>query len=190
MSDFAVTFYFKDIFSDFNSFKDYINEYTDINKDDILNVYIYKYMYSKYCNSNINYDTIDSFKRHFGITYEDTFEQLKMRRKLIDAEYNLTLDEITVITKVVNNFANNGLSNNAKNNASIIITNPLEQVLPYIDYQNTNKSESNSLSESVENKFNAYLSALNKITDRFLMEYLYIFSKHFMMIVSPQYYNY
>mgnify|MGYP001175082829 FL=1 len=190
MSSFAVTHYFKNIFPDYISFQTFVAEYTNVDKTEDLNAYIYKYLYARYCNSNINYDTIDAFKRHFGITYEDTYEQLKMRKNILIAQYNLTLEELSVINKAINTLTSSGITNNAQNNAVTNLVNPLEELLPYIDNQTSNKFIDNSTAELQNNLLNSYLNALNKVTDKFLNDYLYKFAKHFMVIVDLQYYNY
>lgn len=173
MSNFAITFLFKDIFNSYEDFELFIASFTNVDKQDPLNAYLYRYLRNKYANSNINYDTINAFLRHFGITYEDTFSQMKMRTNILNAQYQLTTDELTVISVAI---TNNALNNNT------LTTDPLNTVIEYISNQVSNQAK--------ENKLIAYIKALDNVSNKYLVEYLESYKVHFMRILINQQFIY
>ena len=60
-----MTIKFKDIYASFEDFKNDLTIYDNIDK------ILFNYIYNYYCNSNIRYETIDAFKRHFLMEYEN-----------------------------------------------------------------------------------------------------------------------
>lgn len=171
MSKFAETFFFKDIFEDSDSFLKYLEEYTHLDYTDELHVKVYNYLMMRYANSNVNYNTLSSFKRLFAIDYEDYFLQYKFRKSAIEKMYDLTENDILLINKTINNIA---LNNNE------ITDSPLEKVIEYISNQQSNAIYSNKLV--------AYLQALQDIQDQWINELLDRFKKHFMQIFSEKVY--
>lgn len=168
LNNFASTFYFKEIFSDFDTFKQFVHEYTNVNKDLPENATLYRYLFNKFCNSNINYDTINSFKRNFALTYENCFMQYKFRIDKITKLYALADDDLTVIQY--------GISNVALNDNSVI-QNALDNVADFVSSQTSSKQRAN--------KFSAYLTAVRDISDNYIEDYIDKFRKHFMSIVTP-----
>src|SRR5690606_37653390 len=122
----------------------------------ILNAYIFKYLYNRYCNSNINYDTIDAFFRHMGITYEDSFDQLKVRKKIIDEQYQITTEELTLTSRALSNTASMNIANNANNNAIVAIEDPEDYIIPYINSQVTNNLKNENEMSMHRNKLKSY----------------------------------
>ena len=168
MSEFATTFYFKDIFPDFQSFKTFTAEYTDISDtDDILLAYVYKYLFNKYANSNINYDTVNAFYRHFGITLEDIFYKYLKQSELVQQLYSITDDEIIETSKV---FAVNVMNDASKP------TNPLTEVNDFIDNQ--------AVSRSTSNKLQKFLYTIDNISTKLIIYFIDEFKIHFMSIFS------
>lgn len=154
---------------DYETFAQFLREYTNVNTGDNSNTYFYKYLLARYANSNVNYDTIDAFKRNFGITYEDNFDQYAFRRKVLQEQYNLTVDELTVINVAITNTA---LNNNEET------TNPLDKVIDYISNQQSGKTN--------ENKLIGYVRALEEVTNKYLRDFLDQFRPHFMQILTTQ----
>ena len=79
---FANTFFFKEIIPTLDDFKEFLNEYTNVDSTDTFNEYCFKFLFNRFCNSNVKYDTQDAFCRHFGITYENVFDQYKIRQDI------------------------------------------------------------------------------------------------------------
>ena len=143
-------------------------EYTNINKDLPENATLYRYLFNKFCNSNINYDTVDCFKRNFALTYENCFMQYKFRIDKINQLYALTNDDLNVIQY--------GISNVALNNNSAI-ENALDNVVDFVSSQTSDKQRAN--------KFSAYLTAVREVSDKYIDDFIDKFRKHFMAIVTP-----
>lgn len=175
-NEFAITIFYKNVFTSLDEFKAFIEEYTSLDKDNVLHEYLYKRLLNKYCNENINYPTIDSFKRNFAITYEDNFKQYETRKRIIDNMYNLTDDELQMVSKQIQNIAlnNNEILDSSKD--------PLDTQINYISHQQTSKA--------VQNKLEAYVNALGAITNQLLNDYLDKFKKHFIIIYFKQKYMY
>lgn len=168
MNQFANTFLFKDILPDFSSFSDFIDEYTSVDKTDTFNNYCFKFIFNRFCNSNVKYDTPDAFCRHFGITYENCFDQYKKRYSLINKLYPLTDEELLLTRQVI---SNNSLNDNVPSESD-----PLGNPLNYISSQQA--------SRETMSKVDAYIHAVYKITDNLLEDFLDEFKKHFITIYS------
>lgn len=165
---FANTFMFKDIVPNFESFVDFLNTYTSVDSEDIFNNYTYKYIFNRFCNSNVKYDNEDAFCRHFGITYENCYDQYKKRYELINKLYPLTDEELLLTRQVI---SNNSLNDNVPS-----ANDPLAEPLDYISSQNA--------SRETMSKVDAYIHAVYKITDNLLEDFLDEFKKHFISIYS------
>lgn len=189
-SKFNITFYFKDIFPSYSEFTEFIDIYTNINSEDVLNAYIFKYLYNRYCNSNINYDTIDAFLRHMGITYEDTFNQMQLRKNIIDAQYQITVEELTLTSRALSNTASLNIANNANNNAIVAIENPDDYIIPYINSQVTNKLTNENEMSMHRNKLKSYFEALDFVTTKYLTKFLNNFNKHFLTVFMTPIFNF
>lgn len=170
---FAVTFYFKEIFGSYDDFKLFLSEFTNIDPEDSLNVTLFGYLFNKYCNSNVNYDTIDAFKRNFAIVYENIFAQYKFRVDKINKVYELSDEDLNVISYGINNVALNDNS---------AIENALDDVVDFVTSQTSNKQKAN--------KFMSYLNALKDVNDRYIVDYLDKFRKLFIAIIPSKIYVY
>lgn len=164
---FANTFFFKDIIPTLDDFKEFLTEYTTIDTTDPFNEYCFKFLFNRFCNSNVKYDTQDAFCRHFGITYENVFDQYKIRQDIIRKTYNLTDQDFILARQVI---INNSLNDNTP------APNPLDAPLEYISNQNASKE--------TMSKIDGYIHALYKLTDNLLDEFLDEFKKHFITIYS------
>lgn len=165
---FANTFMFKDIIPDYSSFQEFLTCYTSVDNTDTFNAYTFKYLFNRFCNSNVKYDTEDGFCRHFGITYENCFDQYKKRHSIISNLYPLTNDELLVARQLI---SNSSLSDNVP-----VTGDPLVDPLDYISSQNA--------SRETMSKVDAYVHAVYKITDNLLDDFLDEFKKHFISIYS------
>lgn len=172
MNSFSTTIKFKDIIPDYASFQDFIAEYTEINKNDLLNAYLYKFLNNRYANSNIRYDTADAFLSNFGISYEDNFSSMKMRQKICDELYSLSPNDLAILSESVQSIALNDNSTNI---------NPLEIA--------TFSSEQTA-SREISSRYIAYLDALEKMANRYLEEFIFTFSKHFARAICKRVYYY
>ena len=92
------TIQFKQIFG---TFEDFATECTNhslspiVYDVDLTQETIYRALYNNFCNCNIAYDTVDSFLRHFFLTYWDSVEEYSAVFRMIRRIRNLSLDEIT-----------------------------------------------------------------------------------------------
>ena len=170
---FAVTFLLKDIFPTLDSFKTFLQNYTNVDKDATTNAYLYKYILAKFHNSNVNYDTVEGFLTNFAITYEDNFKQFEFREKVLQSQYQLTVDELADVNTIITNTANN---NNEKTE------NPLSTVIDYVSNQVSGVTR--------ENKLLAYVKALDAVTNKYLRDFLDGLRHHFMQIFITQNYIY
>lgn len=176
-NEFAVTIFFKNVFTSLDDFKTWITDYTTLDSTNVLHQFIYTKLMQKYANENINYATLDSFKRQFAITYEDNFNQYEARKRIIAAMYNVSLDEMETIQTNINNIAlnNNGILEDD--------VDPLDVKVNFISNQSTSKAK--------QNKLESYTSALVNLTTELLNDYLEKFRKHFMTIyLNPKYMYY
>lgn len=169
MSNFAVTFLLKDIFTSYNDFKNFVTNYTNIDPESSTNAYLYKYILAKFHNSNVNYDTVEGFLTNFAITYEDNFKQFEFREKVLQSQYQLTVDELADVNTIITNTANN---NNEKTE------NPLSTVIDYVSNQVSGVTR--------ENKLLAYVKALDAVTNKYLRDFLDGLRHHFMQIFITQ----
>ena len=107
----ALTFYFKEIFANKNEFVDYMREYEISDMDNAENKifaeYIFKILYRKYHNSDVQYDTIDDFKCALANILEDEFEKYKAQIEFIRKLHELTADEVLQVSTALANSANN-----------------------------------------------------------------------------------
>lgn len=170
---FAVTFLLKGIFTKYNDFKKFLHDYTSVDPESPTNAYLYKYILAKYYNSNVNYDTVEGFLNNFGITYEDNFKQFEFREKVLQSQYQLTVDELADVNTVITNTANN---NNERTE------NPLRTVIDYVSNQVSGVTR--------ENKLLSYVKALDMITNKYLRDFLDELKPHFMQIFIEQNYIY
>lgn len=169
---FHTTIQFKDILGTFEEFVEECNNYiiTPIVYDiDLSQEKIYRALYNNFCNCNIAYDTVDSFLRHFFLTYWDSVEEYSAVFKMIRRIRNLSLDEITSGSISVMNKA---LNDNAKTD------NPLSDIIPYITSQLT--------SRQYMNKTVAYYQALTSYRNNKLGEFINKFKKHFLFVFEKE----
>lgn len=166
---FALTFYFKEIFPNFEDFIDFVTEYTTIDNTDEHHAFLYKILYNFYCNSNVAYDTKDAFKRHFAITYQNIFEQFKFRTNKLKKLYELDDEELNVIQYGIQNV---GLNDNSK------LNNALDNVLEFVSSQTSDKTRAN--------KFASYLTSVRDVADMYMRDFIDNFRQHFLCIFGVE----
>jgi len=157
-----LTFFFKDIFPDFATFKSAIENQTDLTSTDVIHQYLFKRLYNRYCNSNVCYMTQEAFVRHFMERYDNVFDEMKMRLALVGKMYAITDDDLTLLNSSLNAVANN---------SDTALENPLDNLAPYVSMQSGVKNRSN--------KFEAYINALEKVKDKYLTDFLRQFQSQF-----------
>lgn len=160
-----LTMYFKDIIPNVDKFKEYLAVYTDLDATDFLHAWLYKKLYNRYCNSNVVYMTADAFLRHFFERYENVFDEMKFRLSIIAKAYALTDDDLVLLNQTVNSTANN---------SDTALDAPLDTLAPYVSQQIGSKTKAN--------KFEAYINALEKIKDRYLLDFLRQFQSQFFWL--------
>lgn len=172
----AITFYFKEIFPTVYTFIQYLIKYDIANIRDtetfIFAKYVYKILYRRYHNSNIQYDTVEAFKNDFANVLEDNFTKYKQQLDLIKKMQNFTEDDIVRISSAIANQANN------PNNKPDDPTKPLG----YISAQASTFAN--------DNKFQAYIRAINNIPTQLIDTMLRRCVNLFKTIIPNQVYVY
>lgn len=171
-NSFAFTFYFKEIFPNFETFKAYLTQYNirTQTESDTFDLFIYNNLFNMFCNSNVNYDTIDAFKRHFAIELLNIYRQYLFKYQTLDEMYKLSIDDLNVIQYGINNVA---LNDNTK------ILNPLDNLVEFVSSQTSDKTRANKLA--------SYITAVRDIADMYIFDFLDKFKKHFMQIIPTAY---
>lgn len=157
MNNNALTFLFKEIFPTKASWETYFGDYdiVDLTDDNTpFCDYLYKILYRRYANSNVQFDTIEDFKLALANKVEDVFAKYARQLTLIEKVNNLTDDELLRVSSALANSANN------PNDAPDDPTQPLNYI----------SAQAYSLVNS--NKLTSYLSALNSVSTKLIDAFL------------------
>ena len=172
----ALTFYFKEIFPTEQSFIDYLSDYVIFNTSTATNLafaqYVYKILFRKYHNSNVQYDTQDDFKSELANVLEDTMEKYQKQLSLINSAMALTIDDIEKISTALANQSNNP---NTK-------PDDIEAPLEYISAQ--------AYTIAKDNKLQAYLRAIETIPTKLIDSMLARCRNLFKTIIPKQIFVY
>lgn len=146
----ALTWYFEDVIPDYSNWVEIMREdgnIVDYTKpvEASFDRFCYNLLARHFSHSNIRYEEESAFLLELVNIYGTKFKQFLKQKEIIDAVYNLTLDEIRVIEE--------GLSNLA-NNPNDEVSNPKE-ALNYISAQ--------TYSLRQDGKLTKYLEALDKL---------------------------
>lgn len=167
---FATTFYFQDVFPDYDSWKNMMITTGIVDYNDSVEAAFDKYCFNllarHYRNNNIRYLDPNDFACELVNVYENNFKAFKKKKELIDSIYNLTLDEITEITKAITNVANN---------PNDVVKDP-ESPINFISAQTYQIGKNGRLT--------SYIEALKSIPDYKINDFLYNF-KHLFMVIQP-----
>lgn len=138
MNEFAITFYFKQIFPTYDEWE----EFTVKEKIYIVNAfntefnqYLYKVFYQNFYLENINYVNKYTFKRQLSFRLLDTFDFFNTRKKQLIKMLELTDTEIREISKAITRSSERPVKMSDTNNDS----------LEYVDNQQINESIVNKL---------------------------------------------
>lgn len=172
----SLTFYFKEIYPSFEKFKDFINKYeiVDLSNEENLTFakYIYKILFRRFHNSNIQYDTIEDFECDFANIIEDNFEKYKKQVEIAKKMQNLTDEELIQI--------NSALANQS-NNPNTELEDPTKPI---------NFVSSQAFTLAKDNKLTAYLRALQTIPTQLIDAMLMRCRTLFKTIISNQIFVY
>lgn len=179
----SFTFYFNDIFPDYNEWKIFSSQIDGVDLNDTtqsnFDKWCFKILQRQFSHWNIRYFEIDAFKLELAIVYENKFKQFLKEKSMIDKIYALTDDEILEIEHGLNNMANN------PNNEVDDPTKPLD----YISAQTYNLR--------VSGKLKSYIDALNNIPTLNIYKFLHAdkpeemgFEDLFVQIIPNQDYLY
>ena len=160
-----ITLYFKDVYPDITAFKNGLANHTSLVTTDAIHVYLYNRLYARYCNANIAYFTADAFERHFMEVYENVYDEMKFRLSLVAKMYALTDDDLQLLNQTINAIANN---------SDTALSDPLDSLAEYVSMQQGSKSKLNI--------FEAYINALEKVKDKYLIDFLRQFSSQFFWL--------
>lgn len=103
-----LTYTFKEIFPSYADWKQTMTSTGVYNVIDVTDAYAFdQYCYSvlmrKFANVNIRYRDPNDFIGQLSLVYQNRYAQFKAQKKVIDAIYALTLDDIAELSKAINN---------------------------------------------------------------------------------------
>lgn len=172
----AITFYFKEIYPTFDKFQAFLTRENVVDLSDAENLtfaqYIYKILFRRYHNSNIQFDTVEDFECELANVLEDNFAKYKRQVELAKQMQQLTDNEILIISKALANQSNN------PNTKPTDPTQPLE----YISAQ--------AFTIATDNKLQGYLRALQNIPTKLIDAMLLRCVNLFKTIIPNQVYVY
>lgn len=176
MSGSAITFYLKEIIPDKEAFKNFLTEFEVVDitvpENEIFADYLFKILFRKYHNSNVQYDTPDDFKSDLANILEDSFFKFKKQVDLSKKIAELTDEELLTMTTALANSANN------PNSKPVDPTKPFEFV------------GAQAFTLAKNGKFQAYLTALNNIPTKLIDEMLLSVRGLFKTFIPNQIYVY
>lgn len=145
----ALTFYFEDIFTDYQTWRQIIEttEIVDYTKpeEEFFDKYCFDLLSRHYSHCNIRYDEPESFILEIVDVYQNKFKQFLKEKEMIDTIYKMSLNDILRVRESLTNMANN--PNNEPNDPN--------EPLNFISAQ--------SYMYENEGKLKGYLQALNNI---------------------------
>ena len=170
----AYTFYFSDIFPTYTSWQEFSQQLLGDKYEDNaeFDLFCYNNLARKYGGCNIRYLEPEAFICELSIVYYDKFEAYKKQKEIINNMYNLTADDLVMISEGISNIANN---------PNYTIPDPKKPV----DYMS---AQTYSLENN--NKLKAYFESLEQIPTLRLIEFLDSFSYLFMNIQPNESYYY
>lgn len=172
----AITFYFKEIYPTFDKFQAFLTNQKVVDLSDAENLtfaqYIYKILFRRYHNSNIQFDTIEDFECELANVLEDNFAKYKRQVELAKQMQQLTDNDILTISKALANQSNN------PNTKATDPTQPLE----YISAQ--------AFTIATDNKLQGYLRALQNIPTQLIDEMLMRCANLFKTLIPNQIFVY
>lgn len=146
-----ITLCFKDVFNDYDKFKEFTNQFNLYKESDTIaetiNKRIFYCLYNRYLGCSIAYETVDEFIAEFGICYQQYFTQILEREKILKEIHKLNMEDFEILAESQSNFSNNPNSLN---------TDPFE-LLTYTTNQQRGRTKSG--------KLQAYLNALRSLPD-------------------------
>lgn len=159
----AFTFYWSDIFPDWQTFAKFNEDYAVIGfyKNGVADPtiseflqYCYKLLSRYFWKANIRYSDVNSFCRALANVLEDRFYQFKKQKELIDKAYKLTDEDIEQIQESLQNVADN---------PNTVPDDP-RKPLQYISSQ--------AFGFVKENRLKAYLRAINEMPNLRINEFI------------------
>lgn len=161
------TFSFKELIPNINDFLALVYGYTGTDSADIYHTTLYRWIYQRYANSSIAYNTPEEFFNNFFLTYENHFKQYKKRAEILTKIYGLDDNALLTASQSVQNVA---LNNNE------ITKDPLNNIIEYVSEQVTNRN--------ISDIFYKLTAVLNELEDNFIKDFLSKFNKHFTRIFT------
>ena len=149
MEETSFTYYFEEIFPDYATWKEFIENSSSIDLTNALNLafdeYCFNLLYRHFNHVNIRYTSVNAFLGELLNVYENKFKQFKKEKDLIETIQGLTNEDLQLVSTTLSNMANNPNDE---------VDDPL-QPLNYISAQTFENVQSN--------KLRAYLDALNNM---------------------------
>lgn len=107
----ALTFFFKEIFPDVESWLEFFKEYDiaslESDQDQSFARHMFKIIYRRFHNSNVQYDTQDAFKCDLANIIEDCFAKYKKQVEIAQKLYDMSENDILELSSTLANSGNN-----------------------------------------------------------------------------------
>lgn len=152
----SITFYFKEIYPDYATFKKFLTDFDVVDvtvaENDALAQKLFKYLFRQYHNSNVQFDTPDDFNCSLANVIEDMFAKYKQQLILIAKTHEMTADDLEVVSRAL---ANSAQTPNSK-------VDDIEKPLEYIGAQ--------AYTVARTGRLQAYLQAINAMPTLLIKE--------------------
>lgn len=107
-----ITFFFDDIFPTYAEWRTFSSQLSVVGENPdattlAFDQYCYNVLYRNFAKQNIRYETVEQFVNALANVYETKFQEFQMEKKIVDATYNLTVDELVLLQQNLTNIANN-----------------------------------------------------------------------------------
>lgn len=163
------TFKFEQCFKNYSEFKALTDDLELYAADDVVsesfNKYFFSILYLRWKGNSISYQTIDEFKMAFAFVYTDIFKKYRMQKALIDKVYELSNEDIEILTESISNGAYNPNTAPKK---------PFE-LINFVSAQNATRLKNSKLA--------AYLGAIKNAPTLNAREMTDAFEELFMLII-------
>lgn len=160
MERFATTYFFDEIFPNYDKWKEFSHQTSAIGNNpspDIENFdhYCYNILFRQFAKQNIRYDSIEMFLNELANIYDQKFTAFYREKELVDSIFKLSFKELEMVNQTISNVANN------PNTQPDDPTKPLKFV------------SAQTFTQIGDNKLQAYLQALNNLPSLNIERFIY-----------------
>lgn len=165
---------FKNIFPDYNSFKDYyLSTPLSDNEDDVPSEKTFTLIAFRYNDSHSS-RSVESFKQQFSIDIYTFYKEFEQTTKSIDELMKLTDDEISIADTMITNFADTPETRNTTN----------AETADYISNQQKTINKKGNLQVKKEQVSNKRIYTVKTFLGRFKHLFVNVLSPSYNFVVS------